>query len=458
MQEPLTLYELTKRVKEKITASFPGLVWVIAEISEIRTNRTGHCYLELIEKSSEKEDIVAKVKGTIWSFTWRMIKPYFEEATGQPLKAGMKVLLKASVEFHEIYSFSLNIKDIDPNYTLGDIERKKRETIQRLEKEGIIDMNKETFLTPVPQKIAVISSPTAAGYQDFIHQLENNAEGFKIYHHLFPAVVQGDDAPASVIMALERIYEYEDFFDAVVLIRGGGSSADLMCFDDYDVASNIAQFPLPVLTGIGHERDISVADMVAHTHLKTPTAVAEFIIQKITDFYLYLEGLQTAFADITTRKLTESQQHIELLAQRITPVVINTIDKHNKHLENIATAIKRATNSFVGMQDQRLNHHTDVSKYLTLKLLESKKQDIDFFRSKLKLELKNYLKIKKQDIHLMEETIKLSDPANILQKGYSITFKDGEIIKSVSKLKNGENIETKLKDGSIISRVERIKK
>ena len=458
MQEPVTLHELTKSVKEKITASFPGLVWVIAEISEIRTNRTGHCYLELIEKSSEKEDIVAKAKGTIWSFTWRMIRPYFEEATGQSLKAGMKVLFKTSVEFHEIYGFSLNIKDIDPNYTLGDIERKKRETIQRLEKEGIIDMNKDTFLTPVPQTIAIISSPTAAGYQDFVHQLDNNAEGFRIYHHLFPAIVQGDDAPASIIMALERIYEYEDVFDAVVLIRGGGSSADLMCFDDYDVASNIAQFPLPVLTGIGHERDVSVADMVAHTHLKTPTAVAEFIIQKITDFYLYLEGLQTAFTDIVSKRLTENKQRIEMLAQRITPLVINNIEKQNKYLENVAVAIKRSTNSFVSMQDQKLNHHTDVAKYLTLKSLESKKQDFDFFRSKLKIETKNYFKLKEQSLHLLEETIKLSDPANILQKGYSITFKDGKIIKSVSNLKNGDSIETKLKNGSIISKVNRIKK
>ncbi len=458
MQDPISLYELTRRVKENITSSFPGLVWVVAEISEIRTNRTGHCYLELIEKSAEKEEILAKTRATIWSFTYRMIKPYFEDATGQSLKAGMKVLFKASVEFHEIYGFSLNIKDIDPNYTLGDIERKKRETIQRLEKEGIIDMNKETFLTPVPQKIAIISSPTAAGYQDFVHQLENNAEGFKIYHHLFPAIVQGDEAPASIISALERIYEHEDIFDAVVLIRGGGSSADLMCFDDYDVASNIAQFPLPVLTGIGHERDISVADMVAHTHLKTPTAVAEFIIQKITDFYLYLEGLQTAFTDIVSRKLLENRQRVELLAQKITPLVLNNIDKQNKRLENLAVSVKRATVSYTGLQNQRLNHHIDAAKYLTLKVLKTKKQDIDFYSSKLKIETKSFFRLKKQGLHLMEETIKLSDPFNILNKGYSITYKDGKIIKSVSKLKNGDSIETKLRDGSIISKVNVIKK
>ena len=457
-QEPITLSELTTRVKEKITSSFPGLVWVIAEISEIRTNRTGHCYLELIEKSPEKDDILAKTRGTIWSFTYRMIKPYFEDATGQQLKAGMKVLFKASVEFHEIYGFSLNIKDIDPNYTLGDIERKKRETIQRLVKEGIIDMNKETYLAPVPQRIAIISSPTAAGYQDFVHQLESNPEGFKIYHKLFPAVVHGDDAPASIVNALDRIFEYEEFFDAVVLIRGGGSSADLMCFDDYDIAANIAQFPLPVLTGIGHERDISVADMVAHTHLKTPTAVAEFIIQRITDFYLYLGGLQTAFTDIVNRKLNDNKQHVELLAQRITPLVVNAIDKQNKHLENIAEAIKRSTTGYVNMQVQKFSHHVDMARYLTQKILRAKKQDAEFYSSKLKIETKNFFKLKAQNLHLMEETVKLSDPVNILNKGYSITYKGSSIIKSVKKLSEGDRIETKLRDGSIISTVNTIKK
>jgi exodeoxyribonuclease VII large subunit len=457
-QDPLTLSELTKRVKEKITSSFPGFVWIIAEISEIRTNRTGHCYLELIEKSSEKEDIIAKTRGTIWSFTYRMIKPYFEDATGQTLKAGMKVLFKATVEFHEVYGFSLNIKDIDPNYTLGDIERKKRETIQRLEKEGIIDMNKETYLPPVPQKIAIISSPTAAGYQDFVHQLENNPERFKIYHHLFPAIVQGDDAPGSIIFALERIFEYESFFDAVVLIRGGGSSADLMCFDDYDVASNIAQFPLPVLTGIGHERDISVADMVAHTHLKTPTAAAEFIIQRITDFYLYLGGLENAFTDIVIRKLTENRQQIELMAQRITPLVGNSLERQNKHLENIALSIKRSTTGYVNMQDQKFRHYIDMAGYLTQKTLKAKSHDISFYKSKLRIETKNYLKLKQQHLHLHEETNKLSDPVNILNKGYSITYKDNKIIKSASGLELGDKIETTLRDGKVISTVSRIKK
>ncbi len=456
-QEPVSLYDLNQLVKEKINTSFPGLLWVVAEISEIRTNRTGHCYLELIEKSSEKDEVIAKAKATIWSFTYRMVKPYFEEATGQILKAGLKVLFKASVEFHEVYGFSLNIKDIDPNYTLGEVERKKRETIKKLESEGVIDMNKETFLPAVTQRIAVISSPTAAGYQDFVHQIENNQERFKIYHHLFPAIVQGEGAASSIISTFDKIYEHEHLFDAVVLIRGGGSSSDLMCFDDYELAYYITQFPLPVLTGIGHERDISVADMVAHTHLKTPTAVAEFIIQKITDFHFYLDGLQNAFTDIITKKISDNKHQLEMMAQKITPLIINSIERQKRNLNNLAANIKRSTSSFVNTNLQTLNHQHDISRYLTLKTLKVQKHNLNFYHSKLKLETKGFFKSKKQGLHLIEKSISLSDPINVLNKGYSITYKKNEVLKSISDVYTGDKIVTRLKDGEVTSTIENIK-
>ncbi len=456
-QDPVSLSALNRLVKEKINNSFPTLLWIIAEISDINTNRTGHCYLELIEKSAEKDEVVAKARATIWSFTYRMIKPFFEDATGQTLKAGMKVLFKASVEFHEIYGFSLNIKDIDPNYTLGDIERKRRETISKLESEGVIEMNRETYLQAVPQRIAIISSPTAAGYQDFVHQIENNPEGFKVYHHLFPAIVQGDAAVNSIISTFDKIYEHEKLFDAVVLIRGGGSASDLMCFDDYELAYYITQFPLPVLTGIGHERDISVADMVAHTHLKTPTAVAEFIIQKVTDFHFYLEGLQNAFTDITTRKIGDNKHRIELLAQKITPLVLNSLEAESNRIENLAGTIKRATLSFVNINLQKLNHRHNVTKYLALKTLKGQKQSIEFFNTKFKIEAKGYFKSKNQKLQLMENSIKLSDPINILNRGYSITYRNSKVLKTISDLSSGDTIVTKINDGEIISIIENIK-
>jgi exodeoxyribonuclease VII large subunit len=227
----------------------------VAEISELNMNRSGHCYLELIEKDSLSDKIIAKSRATIWAFTFRTLKAYFETTTGETLRGGLKVLLKASIEFHEVFGFSLNIQDIDPQYTLGDLARKKAQIIQQLTSEGVLDMNKGLPFPLVPQRIAVISSETAAGYGDFLNQLETNSFGYCFFTELFPAIMQGDKASESIILALEHVYSHIDEFDLVAIMRGGGSKSDLNCFDDYELAYFITQFPLPILTGIGHERD-----------------------------------------------------------------------------------------------------------------------------------------------------------------------------------------------------------
>jgi exodeoxyribonuclease VII large subunit len=270
----ISLIELQTQVKTGIRTMFPGIYWIIAEISEMNTNQSGHCYLELIEKSTESEQIIAKAKATIWAFTFRMLKPYFESVTGQRFSTGIKVMLSVSIEFHELYGFSLNVKDIEPNYTVGDLTRKKQEIIKQLQDEGVFHLNKELEFPIVPQRIAVISSETAAGYGDFVHQLKTNRYGFKYYIKLFKAYMQGEEAEKSIINALDQIFESLEKFDIIVIIRGGGSQADLNCFNSYWLAYHITQFPLPVLTGIGHERDQTIADLVAFNNLKTPTAVA----------------------------------------------------------------------------------------------------------------------------------------------------------------------------------------
>ncbi|MGM0505145.1 MAG: exodeoxyribonuclease VII large subunit, partial [Bacteroidota bacterium] len=272
MTHKISLLELNQSIREKIKFNFPESIWVVAEISELKINRNGHCYLELIEKEAISENIIAKSRATIWAFTFRMLKPYFESVTGHELISGLKILVQVTVEFHELYGFSLNITDIDPNYTLGDLAQKKAETLRKLEEDGIINMNRELEFPIVPQKIAVISSETAAGYQDFMHQLTHNKYGYTYYIKLFPAIMQGLKAEESIIDTLERIFQHDHFFDIVVIIRGGGSQADLNCFNNYLLAANVAQFPIPVLTGIGHDKDESIVDLVACQKLKTPTA------------------------------------------------------------------------------------------------------------------------------------------------------------------------------------------
>lgn len=456
MPEHISLSQLNSQIKEAIEVSFTDTVWVIAEISEIRTVRSGHCYLELIEKDEATDTVKAKARATIWAFTYRMLKPYFETTTKQELTSGLKVLIRASVEFQEVYGFSLNIKDIDPSYTLGDIARKRLEVIRKLEEEGVMDMNKEVELTTVPQKLAVISSPTAAGYEDFINQLENNPYAFKIYHKLFQATMQGNEAEQSIISALERIYAYEDFFDAVIIIRGGGSTADLMCFDGYWLALNIAQFPLPVLTGIGHERDESVADMVAHTRLKTPTAVAEFIVDRISDFNAYLEDVKEHFIDEVTDQLKNQKHRLDIAVNTMQPIVSKVITQKRRQPLEAAQRLNFVVKSYFDNQQLYFTHVKESLHYLVKKQVNSGLKQCQFHHTQLKIEVAAYLKNASQKLLLAEKTTKLSDPENVLERGYSITYKEQLPLKSTEQIKEGDVLHTKLQKGLIISKVEKI--
>jgi exodeoxyribonuclease VII large subunit len=303
-QSSVSLSELNRLVRDVIRKNFPDTYWVRAETSDVRQNRSGHCYLEFIEKDPVTQAILARSRGTIWANTFQMLSTYFESETGQPFTSGLKVLVRVSVEFHEIYGFSLNVVDIDPTFTLGEMAKNRLLVLKRLEEEGVLTLNKELPLPELCNRIAVISSPTAAGYEDFCDQLKKNPYGLVFYTKLFPAIMQGEKSEASIIAALERIYAYRHLFDAVAIIRGGGATSELNCFDSYVLATHCAQFPLPIVVGIGHERDVTVLDIVAHTRAKTPTAVAEFFID-------HLAGSFTELVDLEKRLVTESREYLQ---------------------------------------------------------------------------------------------------------------------------------------------------
>ena len=289
--DALSLYDLNVLVRRSLEQCLPDTYWIQAELSDVRTNSTGHCYLEFVQKDARSNSLIAKARGTIWSNVFRLLKPYFEEATGQAFVSGIKVLVQVTVSFHELYGYSLTVQDIDPTYTLGDMARRRKEILKQLEEEGVLLLNKELDIPRLPQRVAVISSSTAAGYGDFCHQLKNNPGGFYFYTELFPALMQGDRVEESVLVALDKINSRLESFDVVVIIRGGGATSDLSGFDTYLLAAACAQFPLPVITGIGHERDDTVLDSVAHTRVKTPTAAAEFLIGCMNDAAEELEML-----------------------------------------------------------------------------------------------------------------------------------------------------------------------
>jgi len=480
MNERLKLSELNGLVKKAVGEAFTAPIWVIGEISELKTNRSGHCYLNLIEKEENGDAIVAQARATIWSYTYRMLRPFFESTTGQQLTEGLKVLLSVSVEFHELYGYSLNIRDVDPTYTLGDMARRRREIIARLQSEGVAEMNKELDLPLVPQKIAIISSSTAAGYQDFVDQLTNNPVGYHFDLKLFPAIMQGNQAETSIIGALEQIYLYENFFDAVVIIRGGGSQADLSCFDNYNLAYFITQFPLPVITGIGHEKDDSIVDMVAHTRLKTPTAVAEFLISGVAQFDLHLDEINKQFIKIVTDLIAESKNNIEQITRMIAPLTREKISKANNNLNQTIRKLDNSVKKFIQNRNYQLDRKEETVRHefknfaqLHLRVLERTTRTLSGTLRQITIAKHDQLNRKMQrsetlfrgalsdSRHYLELSLQmanLTDPNKILARGYSITTYNGHALKDVNLVNSEALIETRFYNGLIISEVKTIKK
>jgi len=385
---------------------------------------SGHCYLEFIEKEKLTGQIVAKARGTIWARTFYVLKPYFEEATGQAFVSGLKVLVKVSVEFHKLYGYSLTVHEIDPSYTIGDLVKKRKEIVSRLQKEGIFDANRELPFPMLPQRIAIISSPTAAGYEDFVNQLLSNKAGYPFYLKLFPSTMQGEKSEASIIDALDKVCAYIEYFDVVVIIRGGGSASDLNCFDSYLLAAHCAQFPLPVITGIGHERDDTVVDMVAHTRLKTPTAVAAFLIGQMDVQAEELNECQQTICTIASKILSDSQATLNRLASRL-PSTVAYIIEHNR------TRLFALTG--------------DLSKVRLF--VEKRQSSLTETAQKMKNRIETLLSDKNRELELHEQFLKMASPDYILKKGYTLTLKEGKIVKLSSELVTGDEIAIRFADG-----------
>ncbi|MBQ4519255.1 MAG: exodeoxyribonuclease VII large subunit [Bacteroidaceae bacterium] len=409
MSSYLSLYELNRRVRSLLTRSLPDECWLQAELSEVHVNSAGHCYVEFVQKDARSNALVAKARGTIWSNIFRLLRPYFERETGQLFMAGIKVLVQVRVDFHELYGYSLVVTDIDPSYTVGDLVRKRREILRQLEEEGVLTLNKELPLPAVPQRIAVISSSTAAGYGDFCNQLENNPYGFRFFPVLFPAIMQGDRAEASILEALDKIHLSVQEWDMVVIIRGGGATSDLSGFDTYLLAAACAQFPLPVITGIGHERDDTVLDLVAHTRVKTPTAAASFLVNRLREAADCLEVLSGSIYTYVQAKLEREKSRIDELARRLPSLV----------------ALQRVR------QDQRL----------------------ELLRQRMAIAVERRLQDQKHRLQILGQRLKGCDYRRLLGKGFSVTLKNGHVVTDVSQLSPGDTIVTRLGNGEVTSQV-----
>ena len=405
--EALSLYDLNALVRRSLEQCLPDEYWVQAELSDVRTNSTGHCYLEFIQKDSRSNNLIAKARGTIWANVYRLLKPYFEESTGQAFVSGIKVLVQVTVSFHELYGYSLTVQDIDPTYTLGDMARRRREILKQLEEEGVLTLNKELEMPVLPQRIAVVSSPTAAGYGDFCHQLKNNSRGFFFHTELFPALMQGDRVEESVLSALDAILNRQEDFDAVVIIRGGGATSDLSGFDTYLLAAACAQFPLPIITGIGHERDDTVLDSVAHTRVKTPTAAAEYLINCMDLVADELEVLISQLHESVRSRLTEEHRKLISYRNRIPSAVVRRVSDAKLALLTTRKDISLAVQTLLSRQRHRLE--------------------------------------------LLQQRLADASPEKMLARGYSITLKDGKVVKNAAMLNEEDEIITRFYRGEVAS-------
>jgi len=454
--QALTLFDLNSLIRNVLNGAFPESYWVVAEVSEIRINKSGHCYLELVEKDPASDEIKARARATIWSFTFRILRPYFETSAGRTLEPGLKILVNVTVEFHEQYGLSLNIKDIDPVYTLGDIARKRFEIIARLEAEGIINMNRELDFPLVPQRIAVISSESAAGYGDFVNQLFNNTNGYKFKLKLFQAYMQGTKAEDSITRAMDAIYSNVEKFDVVVIIRGGGSKAELGCFDSYQLSYYITQFPIPVITGIGHERDESIADIVAHTHLKTPTAVAEFLINRVSEFEININDLFERFSSFISESLNDKLQKIISLSERITPLVKSGISEANHGFDISGQVLRNTLQNYFSEKKSVLRNNATGFKYMIAKLIQVNNHSIIEMISQIINTSRGIIVKKQHRLNLSDQALNYINPETILKRGYSITSHKGKIIKTTTSISAGDIISTRLSDGNIESLVNEV--
>lgn len=407
--ETLSLYELNALVRQTIEEELAHEYWVEAELAEARESR-GHLYMELVEKDEQSNTPIARASAKCWRTQWMMIQPHFERVTGQQLHAGMKVRLKVYAQFHEAYGFSWIVTDIDPNFTLGDLARRRQEIIRQLKQEGVFDLQRELQLPLFCLRIAVISSATAAGYGDFQQQLAES--GFAFQTQLFPAIMQGEQIEESIIHALETIYSnHADDFDCVVIIRGGGATADMSGFDTLALAENVAQFPLPIITGIGHDRDECVLDMVSHLRVKTPTAAAAFLIDHVQQ---------------VLDRVGQCEQRIAYLAQAQLSALSTQLSNLSTRIPTLFSLVKTRHEANLQQTNQRLSNALE--------------RRIDKERHRLEL--------------LMQRTASL-DPQLILNRGYSLTTYGGKVIKSTSVLKAGDEIETRFAKGTIRSVVKR---
>lgn len=424
----LSLYELNSLVQSVVEATMPDEYWVVAELLDVREVR-GHCYMELVEKDDVANTPIARASAKCWASRWAMLRPMFERITGQSIRSGMKVMLKVHAQFHAAYGFSWIVSDINPEYTMGDLQRRRQEIIRRLKADGVFDLQRGLALSPFAQSVAVVSSDGAAGYGDFVRQLHDNPHGYTYNVELFAATMQGESVERSVIGALDRIYSRQDEFDVVVVIRGGGSTSDLSGFDTLSLAENVANFPLPIITGIGHDRDESILDLVAYTHVKTPTAAAQLLIDNLAHTDACIVRLGQRIASYVSGRMERERMRVETLSTRI-PVMFSLVrERQTARVDTLARRMEMAVRS----------------------CMERCGRNVDALAVRVDRAVQLLVMNEKHRMQMLCQRVEAANPERLLERGYSITTLGGRAVRDASTLPDGAVVETRVANGRFCS-------
>ncbi|HMN33765.1 MAG TPA: exodeoxyribonuclease VII large subunit [Chitinophagaceae bacterium] len=452
-----SLFEVTKSIQKTIDERYKSSYWIKAELNKLNYyQHSGHCYPELVEKKDGK--VIAQLRSNLWKTDFININNNFKRVLNEPLKDGIKILFLASIQFHPEYGLSLNILDIDPSFTLGDLEKEKQETIQKLKQEGIYDANKKLKIPLIPQRIAIISVETSKGYADFLKILEGakNSWGYRFFYILFPSLLQGDNAPQSIIGQLKRIRKIMHHFDVVVIVRGGGGDIGLSCFNNYELAKEIAIFPIPVITGIGHATNETVTEMIAFTNAITPTKIAEFLIQKFHDFSVPVQKAEEKIIDMSKRLIADEQNKFTSEVKLFRSVTNNMLLKNKNVLnENAKSLVSQSQFIF---KNEYEYHKMAKQKIIsaTKILCNSLNQGLLQNEKNIKRDMLLLFKTLHIGIENIEKNINNMKPENVLKRGYSITYLNGKSVSTFKDLKEGDILKTSLNEGSVTSIVNKI--
>lgn len=451
-----SLLEVTNSIKKTLKERYKSAFWIKAEMNKLNHySQSGHCFPELVEKRDGK--IIAQIKSTIWRDDYQNINRNFLRILKEPLKDGIKILFLAKISFDPAFGLSLQIIDIDPQYTLGDLENEKLETIKKLQLEGIYDQNKKLELSILPQRIAIISVATSKGFGDFRDVIDKNSWNYKFFYLLFPSILQGDKAVIGIIPQLERIKKVIHHFDAVAIIRGGGGDVGLSCYNNYELAKAIALFPIPVITGIGHVTNETVCEMIAHTNAITPTKLAEFLIQKFHNFSVPIQKAKEKIVDKSKRLLSEENTKLESELKLFRSITVSILNTNENRIKNASYAIQQQSQFIVKNNHEKLNVLQAKTRIATKFNLNQLKAAVIQLQEKLAIQPILYLKNPKLALENIEKNIQIMDPINVLKRGFSITYSNGKAVKDVAQLEEGAAINTVLFNGTIESTITKIK-